>query len=144
VLRGGTGSDTLNGGAGRDELIGSIGRDSLNGGNGADDLYGGKGRDNLSGGEGDDNLYGGEGRDRFLFWDFEGGRGDTGHDTIHDWEVGEDIVLSRYARKSSPDLEQVGDDVVISGSVNSITVLNAQLDDVQDSLQLQSYYYYYY
>ena len=63
---------------GNDELYGSNGDDRLDG-NGGDDTFEGRG--------GNDQLYGGDGDDIFLF-----GRGD-GHDRIHDFADGEDVIV---------------------------------------------------
>ena len=78
-LVGGAASDTFLGGAGTDQLLG-LGGDDV--------IYGGAGGDGIIGGAGDDDLFGGAGVDAFFF----GGAGD-GNDTIHDLELGVDLIF---------------------------------------------------
>lgn len=94
VAYGGEGDDRIFGDGGDDVLVGDAGNDFIEGGNGRDFLEGGEGDDvlrgdgsldNLHGGNGDDTLYGGDGRDTFQFL-----LGETGRDTIKDWEDGLD------------------------------------------------------
>lgn len=96
ALKGGDGDDVLNGGAGADGLGGGAGNDRLIGGNGADVLGGGLGNDTLQGGNGDDILKGGHGADRltgnggedvFRFFN-----GDSGRDTVVDYNTEDDII----------------------------------------------------
>jgi Ca2+-binding RTX toxin-like protein len=101
-LSGNHGNDLLLGGDDKDELYGGPGNDRLFGENGNDYLSGGRGKDILNGGKGNDSLIGGTGeygnfeqeQDRFLFdtgRKFQ--RGDTGVDTIVDFERSFDKIL---------------------------------------------------
>jgi Ca2+-binding RTX toxin-like protein len=103
-LDGGTGSDFLAGNAGLDTLLGGDGGDTLYGGLGGDSLDGGADNDAIAGEEGDDILQGGSGNDiltggsendQFLF----GGSGvafnTIGLDSVSDFSVGEQLVLSQ-------------------------------------------------
>ncbi|MBO3276452.1 retention module-containing protein [Pseudomonas schmalbachii] len=74
------GDDILDGGSGNDLLFGQGGRDILLGGDGDDLLFGGMG---------DDVLTGGGGADQF-FWL----KGETGHDVVTDFRIGEGDVLN--------------------------------------------------
>uniref|UniRef100_UPI0010F87E48 type I secretion C-terminal target domain-containing protein n=1 Tax=Pseudomonas sp. 2FE TaxID=2502190 RepID=UPI0010F87E48 len=83
-ISGGAGSDNISGADGNDTLDGGIGNDILIGGTGDDILLGNDGSDVLRGGVGNDQLTGGIGADLFI-WN----QGDTGNDTITDFNVGE-------------------------------------------------------
>ncbi|MNO62339.1 Poly(beta-D-mannuronate) C5 epimerase 7 [compost metagenome] len=74
------GNDILDGGSGNDLLFGQGGNDILLGGDGDDLLFGGMG---------DDQLTGGGGADQF-FWL----KGETGHDVVKDFRIGEGDVLN--------------------------------------------------
>ena len=74
------GNDTLEGGKGDDLLFGQGGNDTLLGGDGNDILFGGMG---------DDTLTGGAGADQFV-WQ----KGETGHDVIKDFNIGEGDSLN--------------------------------------------------
>ena len=63
VIKGTSGSDTLNGTSGNDVIYGYEGSDELDGWGGNDILYGGDGNDILYNDLGDDVLYGGDGFD---------------------------------------------------------------------------------
>ncbi|MEA5467087.1 hypothetical protein VB741_25420, partial [Leptothoe sp. PORK10 BA2] len=80
------GDDLLRGGTGDDRLFGNSGHDSLYGDVGADILVGGHGDDLLRGGVGSDLLIGGHGSDIFVLAQGEG------EDTIHDFQVGVDVI----------------------------------------------------
>ena len=88
---GGAGIDTLAniqnliGSNYNDHLTGDQGNNVLNGGLGNDVLNGGGGEDILIGGPGNNTLTGGEGHDTFLYQ-----AGNTGHDTITDFNFGID------------------------------------------------------
>ncbi|ROH83781.1 hypothetical protein ED236_12210, partial [Pseudomethylobacillus aquaticus] len=86
-LAGGVGDDTLQGGDNNDRLSGDVGNDVLQGGSGVDSLYGGDGDDVLQGGAGNDQLLSGAGNDRYVW-----GVGDTGTDTLADFDVAHDSV----------------------------------------------------
>ena len=83
VVWGFFGDDVLHGGAGDDE----VGRNYGNGGIGNDTLYGDAGDDMLFGGVGTNTLTGGSGFDTFVY-----NASQTGHDTITDFAVGEDVI----------------------------------------------------
>ncbi|WP_188959076.1 beta strand repeat-containing protein, partial [Shewanella ulleungensis] len=72
---------------GNDILDGGIGDDILFGQGGNDTIYGGEGNDVLIGGLGNDTLIGGLGSDTFVW-----SKGDTGTDTIKDFEVNNDTL----------------------------------------------------
>ncbi|MCY1389965.1 repeat domain protein [compost metagenome] len=74
------GNDLLDGGAGNDLLFGQGGNDLLLGGDGEDLLFGGMG---------DDVLNGGSGADQFAWL-----KGETGHDLVQDFRIGEGDVLN--------------------------------------------------
>lgn len=95
TMSGGDGNDTVSGGAGNDDMFGGDGNDEMTGGSGNDTLQGGDGNDVMTGGDGndalkgdrgDDTLTGGAGGDFFSF------RADDGHDTITDFNPGEDSL----------------------------------------------------
>ncbi|MCY4067159.1 MAG: calcium-binding protein, partial [Rhodospirillaceae bacterium] len=77
VIRGDSGNDNISGGAGNDVLLGDAGNDIIDGGSGDDHIMGGAGNDTLTGGSG---------ADVFLF------AGNTGNDTITDFDVSEDTI----------------------------------------------------
>ena len=104
TLYGGEGDDVLHGGAGNDTLYGGAGNDALYGGGGLDTLIGGEGDDLLVGGEGDDVLSGGAGSDTFV-WN----AGETGIDTITDFEIGVDrLDLADILIGESGDADSIG------------------------------------
>jgi len=74
LLKGGSGSDTINGSFGDDTIIGGLGADVLNGNGGDDRLVGGVESDMLLGEEGNDAIIGGAGDDTL--------RGDFGCDRL--------------------------------------------------------------
>ncbi|MCV3273872.1 calcium-binding protein [Roseobacter sinensis] len=88
IIYGQAGDDDLRGGTGGDIMFGGDGRDQANGGSGDDDISGGAGNDAIRGGDGLDDLTGGEGSDSFVFVG-----GDTGADTITDFELGIDRIV---------------------------------------------------
>ena len=80
VLTGNTADNALGGGHGADILTGGIGSDTLGGGDGADTLGGGLGNDTLTGGLGNDIFV------------FNTAPSATNHDTITDFNVGNDTI----------------------------------------------------
>jgi Ca2+-binding RTX toxin-like protein len=100
TLYGFAGADRLAGEAGEDVLRGLGGADRLLGGSGKDRLYGGDGDDLLVGGRGQDSLWGGAGRDVF---EYAAARATAldGRDTIHDFELGSDLLRLTGARASA-------------------------------------------
>ena len=77
-LMGGSQSDTFFGGSGTDQLLGLAGDDVL---------FGNDGRDALIGEGGDDDYFGGLGQDSFFLDGIN-----EGNDTIHDLELGVDMI----------------------------------------------------
>ena len=67
------------------------------------------------GGAGNDQFTGGEGSDTFIF------KGETGDDIIHDYTVGEDVLV--YDTDEEAEFEKVGDDVRIAFSDDSSVIL---------------------
>ena len=86
-LCGNDAADRLHGNDGADLVYGNVGDDGLWGEDGSDTLYGGQGADTLSGGAGDDQLFGNLGSDVFRFGDGDGA------DAIHDFALGEDVIM---------------------------------------------------
>lgn len=135
-LSGGNGQDRLFGGNGADDLSGGRGRDHLDGGRGRDLIEGGGGRDHIDGGRHSDILTGGRGKDVFIF------NGQSGKDTITDFAAHlarEDIDLSAvkairgFRDLAANHMEQVGDDVVISGGRIELTLLGVDIDELDRS-----------
>ena len=142
VLSGNAGMDRLFGGAGDDDLYGGADADRLVGGNGSDWLFGGGDNDVLVGGAGndrlegdsfDDLLIGGAGADVFVFGNY------SGHDTVRDFDVGEDIFLAQSSGGGSlhdfddvlAAARQVGEDTVIEVGFNmSVTLQGVDIDDL--------------
>jgi len=92
-LDAGSGDDVVFGGSGNDTIYGRSGYDQLYGGSGNDVIIGGSGRDKIKGGSGDDILVGGAGGDQFSFSVYnDSGSGNSGQDTITDFEVGVDKI----------------------------------------------------
>jgi VCBS repeat-containing protein len=118
------GNDILNGAAGNDIIFGQGGNDLI---------YGGEGNDVLIGGLGDDTLIGGLGNDTFVW-----SKGDTGTDTIKDFEVNNDTLhLSDLLQnEQNGDLESylefsfsngsttISIDADLNGSVDQLIVLD--------------------
>lgn len=122
----GRGNDSFDGGAGRDKAFGGAGRDDLSGGAGRDRLFGGAGRDELTGGNGNDTMRGGAGRDTFVF-----DRRD-GTDKITDFNADVDLIeiTSGAGRIGQIEMDQIGDDVMISFARTEIMLRNVDMDDL--------------
>lgn len=125
--------DNLTGTDGDDLIMGFQGSDNLEGMDGDDDLYGGPGRDTLRGGPGNDLINGEQGNDEI--WTGSGAdaivleRG-SGQDTVHDYDVDEDILdLTGYGYES---LSEVMEASLQTGG--STTIFLDQ--DTNDSVQL--------
>ncbi len=103
-ITGGSGDDTVSGGAGNDTISGDAGNDDMFGGDGNDEMSGGSGNDTLQGGDGNDVMTGGDGNDALkgdrgddiltggAGADFFSFRADDGHDTITDFNPGQDSL----------------------------------------------------
>ncbi|WP_291735554.1 hypothetical protein [Leisingera sp. F5] len=130
VLKGQNGRDTLDGGGGSDKLLGGRGNDKLLGGGGNDILLGGGGKDVLRGNKGRDTLDGGDGADLFIFK-----RGDD-HDTIRNFDAGEDLIkIQRGATKFSDlEISDAGTGAEIAFANVSITLRNFDVEDVTADL----------
>ncbi len=129
-LSGDSGRDKIKGSGGNDTLDGGDGNDTLNGGGGADSLTGGARKDALRGSKGDDTMNGGGGSDTFIF-----SKGD-GSDTIEDFKDANDSIKILRGASAFSDLSvsQSGDDVEISFSNVTITLLNFDKADVTADL----------
>jgi Ca2+-binding RTX toxin-like protein len=125
-LTGSDKGDIVDLGAGRDVFRGGKGNDVASGGGGRDKIFGQKGDDVLNGGRGNDRLSGGAGEDAFEF-----ARRD-GKDTILDFDASEDIVriLSGAQAFKGLDIEQLGDDAVVSFARTVITFLDTDAGDL--------------
>ncbi|WP_299508200.1 calcium-binding protein [uncultured Roseobacter sp.] len=104
TLLGGGGNDIVAGNGGVDIIYGEGGDDDLRGGSGDDIVLGGEGNDRIRGGDGLDELTGGTGADSFVFVG-----GDSGADTITDFELGTDRIVFDDFLANAPG---VGDDYV--------------------------------
>ncbi|MBV6631420.1 MAG: M10 family metallopeptidase C-terminal domain-containing protein [Alphaproteobacteria bacterium] len=82
-----TGQAEATGSEGNNIITGSSGSDQISGRGGADTIDGADGADTIVGGSGDDSLTGGGGVDRFVYT-----TGNTGNDTITDYEAGLDLI----------------------------------------------------
>ncbi|MEM1297883.1 MAG: calcium-binding protein [Pseudomonadota bacterium] len=128
LFLGGREADTFQGGSGTDQLLGLAGNDVM---------YGNDGGDALIGEAGDDDLFGGAGADVFFF-----DAVNEGDDTIHDFELGTDLVFFTGGRLSGPgdvtaEAVDVGGDAgledarisyVVDGFASSLTVLDTNVD----------------
>ncbi len=117
--------------AGNDELYGHGGQDIINGGAGNDTIDGGDGEDTINGDIGDDILTGGANADFFQFATFTGGGGlPSGHDTITDFSVSEDVInLAPFGIANLAGVQAIatddGTDTVINiDTEQSITLFN--------------------
>ncbi|MCJ2123148.1 VCBS domain-containing protein [Methylobacterium sp. J-077] len=103
---------------------GSNGPTVLDGGNGADHLTAGNGPTALIGGPGDDVMTGGAGPDTFVF------RGQFGHDTVHGFDVGKDVLQFDHAVFNSVSAvlaaahDGIGGVVITDPLGDSLTLLN--------------------
>ncbi|MEM1297977.1 MAG: calcium-binding protein [Pseudomonadota bacterium] len=79
LFLGGSQADTFQGGSGVDQILGLRGNDVI---------FGNDGGDGLIGEGGDDDLFGGAGADAFFFDGVN-----EGDDTIHDFELGADLIF---------------------------------------------------
>ncbi|UJL41601.1 cadherin-like domain-containing protein [Shewanella vesiculosa] len=114
------GNDILNGAAGNDIIFGQGGNDVI---------YGGEGNDVLIGGLGDDTLIGGLGNDTFVW-----SKGDTGTDTIKDFEVNNDSlhISDLLQNEQNGNLESY---LEFSFSNGSTTIsIDADLNGIVDQL----------
>ena len=132
TLNGGNGHDILSGGAGDDTLSGGNGNDTLSGGAGDDTLSGGNGNDTLSGGAGDDILNGGLGSDIFEFTS-----GETGVDTIQDFNPGNDVIrLTGFGSITISDINYNSASGELSVNNNVIAQLQTNLNLDNNNYQI--------
>ncbi|NBB08125.1 retention module-containing protein [Pseudomonas sp. SLFW] len=123
---GGAGTDTLVniqnliGSNYNDHLTGDSGNNVLNGGLGNDVLNGGAGDDTLIGGPGNNTLTGGPGHDTFLYQ-----AGNTGHDTITDFNFGIDkLDLSQLLQGEHGDANSLENFLHFSVSGNGSSLVS--------------------
>ena len=144
-LTGGRGNDSLTGAASTQRLDGGAGNDTIAGGEGNNTLLGGDGDDVIRGFAGFDRIEGGAGNDR-LTGDFNA---DTfvfangfGKDVITDFDEfdnSEKIDLSAvseindFADLAANHLTQVGANAVITDGADTITILNANIANLDAS-----------
>ena len=123
----------FDGGAGNDGISGGTGSDTLIGGSGNDVIFGGAGFDRIEGGTGGDNLNGGFNADTFVFAD------GFGNDTITDFDEFNNLEkidlaavtnITDLADLFANHLTQVGANAVITDGGNTITILNANIGDL--------------
>ena len=126
--------ENANGGSGNDSLYGTEIDNTLNGGDGDDFIFGEGGSDTITGGEGHDNLFGGAGSDVFVFAD------NSGHDAIHDFEVGLDLIdLSSNSQVANFNdvlnlASQVGSDVLIDfGNGSTIGLIDEDINELSQT-----------
>lgn len=119
------GADMLAGNQGRDRIEGGRGDDHLRGGMDNDTLAGDDGADILRGGPGSDVLSGGADADRFIFR-----VGQTGHDTITDFDTEDLLVLHALTDAGALRQDWHGDDLVITWGQHdaSITLAHFRQD----------------
>ncbi|GAD80218.1 hypothetical protein VEZ01S_28_00010, partial [Vibrio ezurae NBRC 102218] len=121
------GIDVIDAKGGDDTVYAGEGHDIVNGGAGNDELFGEGGEDTLRGGVGDDQLDGGSSSDTFVWRD-----GDTGHDTVKDFEVKwtEDVVVGTKTNgnKIHSEIVHPGDVLDMRGMVSSKNELVASFD----------------
>ncbi|ORE97264.1 calcium-binding protein [Aurantimonas sp. 22II-16-19i] len=131
-----TGSDTtitLAGGAGDDTLFGGTGNNILDGGDGADVIRGFAGFDKITGGAGDDSLTGDFNADTFIFADGFGKDTITDFDELNNAEkinLAGVTAITDFTDLQLNHLTQVGANAVITDGVNTITLLNVNLADL--------------
>lgn len=129
ILLGGYGEDILDGGYGNDHLSGGAKADRLDGNSGDDVLDGGAGNDFLRGNRGDDTLTGGSGADVFAFE-----KRKNHSDTITDFSSDDFLLFMDLHYLDRLTVEQVGDDVTITRGPMLVTVLGAELSEVQAAI----------
>ena len=145
IAIGGSGNDsltgavttlTLDGGSGNDTILAASGNNTLFGGDGNDNIRGFSGFDRIDGGAGNDTMSGDFNADTFVF------SNGFGKDTITDFEA-----LNRFERIDLSDvtnitdladlmanhLTQVGANALITDGVDSITLLNVDIANLDAS-----------
>lgn len=136
-MQGHAGNDKLSAGKGYDVLSGDDGNDTLSGGEDDDSAFGGKGNDVLNGDDGNDYLVGGEGNDTLT-----GGKGgdhfslsgDSGHDTITDFNPEEDTIDLWVEGITFKDLksEKTADGLKVSWGESSVLLKGVTVDLSED------------
>lgn len=138
TLYGGDGHDELGAGKGNDTAYGDAGDDTFHlgqgndiayGGSGNDTLYGVQGNDTLNGGSGNDVLSGGNGADHFIF------TGQSGIDTITDFEIGRDQIVVADVAIGFNDLSfrQDGNDAIVYIVTGTIVISDTTVSDLSES-----------
>jgi len=127
------GNDLLFGGTENDRFFGGTGNDTIDGGADDDEIFGGAGFDTIIGGSGNDQMAGNFNADTFVFTN------GFGQDVITDFaanNVFERIdlrgvsAITDLADLSANHMTQVGLDVVIQDGMDSITLRNVALGDL--------------
>lgn len=129
---GSNGADTINGGTDNDTLFGSAGDDTVNGNGGDDILVGGDGNDKLFGDDGNDLLFGGKGNDELtggigadtFVWNL----GDTGSDTVKDFNLDEGDKLNLADLLQGADENSIGQYLSVSTSGENDANLVLKID----------------
>lgn len=127
-LSGGKEFDLMDGGDGNDTVSGGDGDDNIMGGDGDDELNGDEGADYIDGGRGNDTIAGGKGGDHFSL------SGNSGHDTITDFDVTEDKIDLWAEGVTFADLksEKNGDGLKVSWGDNSVLLKGVTADLSED------------
>ncbi|MEL7088326.1 MAG: di-heme oxidoredictase family protein, partial [Planctomycetota bacterium] len=125
LFLGGAEADTIEGGSGVDQILGLAGNDVISGNDGGDALIGEGG---------DDDLFGGAGSDAFFF------DGVDGNDTIHDLELGVDLIFftgGNFAALSELTLTGVdADDDEAGTGVLDDTLISYEVGGVASSITI--------
>lgn len=119
LISGGIGNDVIYGGRDNDIIRGGKGYDTIYGGQGPDVIYGERGNDVIYGDIGRDTLYGGDANDIFVF------AAGNGHDTIMDFEQGQDKLQfsSSLFSNASAVLSATTSNVISMADGGDITVI---------------------
>ncbi|ORE90818.1 tandem-95 repeat protein, partial [Aurantimonas sp. 22II-16-19i] len=124
---------TLDGGQGDDTVIGGTGNDVLLGGIGNDAIRGFAGFDRIEGGAGNDTLTGDFNGDTFIFADGFGRDTITDFDEFNQFEkidLAAVTNITDLADLFANHLTQVGANAVITDGSNTITIVNANIGDL--------------
>ena len=140
TLWGANGDDNLTSGSGAQYIWGGDGNDTVDGGDGNDFLWGDAGEDILVGGEGDDTIRGGDGDDTLTGNDgadtFEFRAGETGTDTITDFDIaeGDKLGLSLHGITTEEAAEELMSDTSsgVNVTIDGIVIVTLTATTVAD------------